>query len=232
MNQSWDLVSFEGRPDWPVWLVLAGTSAFLIGATVASSLNYTSIVVSQASVTIGPTTTPNLIGTYPNGSLRSDGSLSLNLALRVNNPSERMLRLHLVAFSGWIEDGPAESGLNETRRLSDDRYIDVSGTRYFLQVIGESKEISVAPIPPLGDVTYPFSYNVSGATNPTTFAAIRNITDFWASTRGEVPAGAWVSWVRVQLDISDVPPATSPFAAPYLRTIGRIEREVGINLAG
>ena len=45
-------------------------------------------------------------------------------------------------------------------------------------------------------------------------------------------ASHWNSWVRLTLVIDGVPLASSPTAAPYLRTIGRIDREEGLNLAG
>lgn len=49
-----------------------------------------------------------------------------------------------------------------------------------------------------------------------------------AERPGRIP---WNHWVRVQLTIDGVPVASSPTAAPYLLTIGRIEREEGTNLA-
>ena len=232
MSRSWDPLAFVGRPDWPAWVALAGVSVVLIGLAATSVVNYTSIVVAQSAVTIAPTATPAFAGTYPNGSLAPNGSLTVTLSLRVNNPSNRGLHLQLVAFGQWIEDGPAEAGLNETRRLSDDRLLGAGGPRYFFPVFGESTEVSEEPVPAMGNATYTFTYFLSGTVNPARFTGLRNITDFWVSTEGGISAGRWVSWVRVQLVIDGVPVASSPTAAPYLRTIGRIEREEGLNLAG
>lgn len=231
MSRPWDPSPFEGRPDWPAWLVLAGVGVILLGLAASSAANYTSIVVAQSSVTIAPTATPVFDGTYPNGSLGPDGSLTVTLNLRVNNPSAKTLHLRLVAFSEWIEDGPAEAGLNETRRLSDDLLIDVSGPRYFYRVFGESAEVSEEPVPAMGNATYTLTYVLSRTLNSARFAGLRNITDYWISTEGTIAAERWISWVRVQLVIDGVPVASSPTAAPYLRTIGRIEREEGLNLA-
>jgi len=231
MSQARDSILFEGRPDWPMWVILTVFGVIVIGLAVSSGANYTSVVVAQSGVTIVHTASPAFDGTYPNGSLSPSGSLNVTLSLRVNNPSARTLHLQLLAFGAWIEDGPAEAGLNEARRLSDGRLPNPGGDRYFYQLFSESTEVSEERVPAAGNASYDFTYLLSGAINPSRFNALRNITDYWLSTDGAVSADRWVSWVRVQLVIDGVPPASSPTSAPYLRTIGRIEREEGLNLA-
>ncbi len=138
----------------------------------------------------------------------------------------------MLAFSEWVEDGPAEAGLNESRRLADAHVVEANGTRYFFRVFGESREVAENPVPPRTASTYTFTYLISRATDAARFAALRNITDFATSTAGNVSALTWNFWVRLTLLIDGVPPASSPTAASYLRTIGRIDQEVGLNLAG
>src|SRR3989442_218844 len=79
--------------------------------------------------------------------------------------------------------------------------------------------------------TSPFTFLTSGRTDAPRFGALRNITDFGTSTAGNISALTWTFWVRLPLLIAGFPPASSPTAASYLRTIGRIDQEVGLNLA-
>ena len=222
----------EGRSDRPIWFVAAGVAVILIALAAGSAVSYSSIVVAQATVVIVPETTVTFQGTASNGSLRPDGSLSIVLGIRVDNPSSRTLHLQLLAFSGWVEDGPAEVGLNVSRRSSDAVLVGANGSRYFYQVFGESKEVSEEPVLPRANPRYDFTYSLSQVLDATRFAVLRNITDYWISTSGNVSASHWNFWVRLTLVIDGVPLASSPTAAPYLRTIGRIEREEGLNLAG
>ena len=117
-------------------------------------------------------------------------------------------------------------------RLADAHVVGANGTRYFFRVFGDSREVAENPVPPGTAVSYTFTFLISRATDSARFAALRNITDFWVSTAGNISAVTWNFWVRLTLVIDGVPPASSPTAAPYLRTIGRIDREEGFNLAG
>ncbi len=232
MSGSLDLSPYGGRPDRPIWLVAAVITAILVALAIGSASSYVSIVVAQATVSFDPTPTLTFQGTESNGSLAPDGSLTISLGIRVDNPSARTLHLQLLAFSEWVEDGPAEAGLNESRRLADARVVGANGTRYFFRLFGESREVAENPVPPGTAASYTFTFLISRATDAARFAALRNITDFWVSTAGNISAVTWNFWVRLTLVIDGVPPASSPTAAPYLRTIGRIDREEGFNLAG
>ena len=225
-----DLYSSEGRPDRPIWFIIAAMTVVLVGLAIGSAIEYSSIVVAKATVSFEPTTIRTFQGTESNGSLTPDGSLTVSLVLAVDNPSTRTLHLQLLAFSLWVEDGPAESGLNESRRISDAFLSSPNGTRYFFLVFVGSREVSENPVPAGATPTYTFTYTLSRAVNPARFAVLRNITDFWASTAGDVGAASWFHWVRLTLVIDGVLPATSPTAASYLRAIGRIDREEGTNL--
>jgi hypothetical protein len=232
MSRSIDLSPYEGRPDRPIWIVAAGITAILAALSIGSAGNYVSIVVAQATVSFTPTPSLTFQGTVSNGSLGPAGSLTISLGIRVDNPSSRTLHLQLLAFSEWVEDGPAEVGLNESRRLADARLMEANGIRYFFRVFGESREVAESPALPGTASAYTFSFLISHATDAVRFAALRNITDFGASTTGGISGLTWIFWVRVILVIDGVPPASSPTAAAYLRTIGRIDREEGLNLAG
>ncbi len=231
MNES-PLRPYGGRPDRPIWFVVAAMAILLVALAVGSALSYASVVFAQATLSIAPTTTRTLSGTEANGSLRPDGSITLTLDILVENPSARTLHLQLVGFSSWIEDGPAEAGLNASRRIADDLLLDANGSRYFYRAFGASTEVSVDPVPAGGTITYGFTFNLSASIDSNRFKAVRNITDYYASTTGN-PAGAtWIDWVRLDFLIDGVPAATSPTAAAYMRALGRIEREEGLNLAG
>jgi hypothetical protein len=232
MRDPFDWAGREGRSDRPVWFVFTGVSLILIGLAASSAASYASIVFAQSTVSIAPATAISFQGTDPNGSFRPDGSLSITLRVRVDNPSARTLHLRLVAFSEWIEDGPVEAGLNQSRLNSDAMVIGANGTQYFYRVFGESKEVSEGPVPSRGNTTYTFPFLLSQSVDATRFAVLRNITDYWLSTAGSIGVGLWNFWVRLTLTIDGVLPASSPTAAPYLRTIASINREEGLNLAG
>jgi len=222
---------YEGRPDRPIWFLVLGMTFVLVGLSIGSAISYSSVVVAQATVSIGPATTVIFQGTTSNGSLRPDGALWIALRIRIDNPSTRTLHLQLLAFSEWIEDGPAEAGMNESRRISDAVLAGTNGSRYFFQVFGNSTEVSEDPVLPGTTASYTFSFFLSRAVDSARFAALRNITDYWVSTTGNVGATRWNYWVRLVLVIDGIPLASSPTAAPYLRTIARIERQEGLNLA-
>ena len=231
MTDPWHMLGPQGKSDRPVWLFAAGVAFVLLALAIGSALSYTSIVVAQATVSISPSTSLTLQGTNSDGTLTPDGSLTASLSLRVDNPSSRVLRLQLLAFSGWIEDGPATVGLNESRRLLDDRLLDGNSTRYFYRVFGESREVAGAIVGAANVAVFRFTYTLTHALNPNRFEVARNITDYWASASGNATAGPWIHWLRVHLVIEGVPVASSPTAAPHLMTIGTIGRMDGTNLA-
>ncbi|MEK6987747.1 MAG: hypothetical protein AABX97_06605, partial [Candidatus Thermoplasmatota archaeon] len=180
---------------------------------------------------IVPSYVTSFAGAGPDGVLLPNGTVSTRVSVRVDNPSERVLHLKLFVYSGWIEDGPVETGLNESRRLADDRLVGPNGTRYFFRVFGEGLEVDRQPVTANGNTTYVFFFNLTRAQNPQGFDTVRNITEYARDAGGDPGRIPWNHWVRVQLTIDGVPVASSPTAAPYLLTIGRIEREEGTNLA-
>ncbi len=219
------------RSDRPVRFLIVGLAVLLLALAGGSASNYSSFVVAQATVSIVPTTNLALHGTNLDGTLTPEGSVTITLDLLVDNPSSRVLRLRLLAFSEWVEDGPALAGLNESRRIQDDRLVDENGTRYFYRAFGESTEVAGDTIDACSRASFAFMYTLTNASNSIRFGVVRNITDYWASTKGEATAGTWISWVRVQLAIEGVPVASSPSAAAYVFALGTIERREGINLA-
>jgi len=101
----------------------------------------------------------------------------------------------------------------------------------FFRLFGESKEVTESAVPPHGNATYAYTFPLSTSLDAARFAALRNITDYWLSTSGSIIPARWNFWVRLALVIDGVLPASSPTAAPYLRTIGSIDRQEGLNLA-
>ena len=106
MTDPWHMLGPQGKSDRPVWLFAAGVAFVLLALAIGSALSYTSIVVAQATVSISPSTSLTLQGTNSDGTLTPDGSLTASLSLRVDNPSSRVLRLQLLAFT---LDGTAHS---------------------------------------------------------------------------------------------------------------------------
>ncbi len=231
MSDPFSWSAHEGRSDRILWIIVGVVTVILVGLSVASAVNYSSVVFAQSTVSIAPQTTLSFQGTDPNGSLRPNGSLSIALRVRVDNPSTRTLHLRLLAFSEWIEDGPAETGLNQTRLATDARMDSPNGPRYFYRLFGESREVTESAVPPRGNATYAYTFSLSASVDATRFTALRNITDYWLSTSGSIIPARWNFWVRLALVIDGVLPASSPTAAPYLRTIGSIDRQEGLNLA-
>lgn len=213
-------------------MLLLSFTASLALLSAASAIGYTSVVVAQATVSVVPRYELTWSSVDSRGVLYPDGAVTVTLTLTVDNPSSRTLRFGLVAYSGWIEDGPAEAGLNESRRLADDILSSGAGTRYFYHALSDSKEIEPVIVPAQGNSSVALIYSLNRAYNPVGFEAVRNITAYAAATRGSGSAMPWNHWVRVQLTIDGVPVASSPTAGSHLLVIGTIDREEGVNLAG
>lgn len=214
-----------------LWIVLCVAAALFVVFAGLSAANFTSIVVAKASVYVVPQFTLTFAGLGTDGRLAPDGSVTVRVTAVVENPSDRSLHLYLVAYSGWMRDGPAEAGLNESRRIGDDLLIGTQGEMRFFRVFGQSAEVTLDAVPAHGNRTFTFDFTSSAALDPARFTAIRNITDF-AVARGATAASVpWNQYLYLVLTIDGVPAATSPSAPAYLRDIRRIEREIGVNIA-
>jgi len=212
-------------------VTLAAVTIALLVLSVTSSQSYASVVVASATVYIVPGYTVSFEGTDPDGTLTANGSVLVSLSLLVENPSERTLRIHLVAYGGWIRDWPAENGLNETRRRSDAAVVNSSGTLYFFQAYSESSEVPPKIVSARGNATYPVSYALDRTSDPVRFDVVRNITGYGVARNGTASLVPWNHWVRVALTIDGALEPTSTYGAAHLRALRRIEREVGENLA-
>jgi hypothetical protein len=210
---------------------LAVVTIALLVLSVASSQSYASVVVASATVYIVPGYTVSFDETAPDGTLTANGSVRVSLSLLVENPSERTLRIHLVAYGGWIRDWPAEDGLNETRRRSDTAVVNESGTLYFFKAYAKSSEVPPEIVPARGNATLPFSYALDRTGDPVRFDIVRNITDYGVARNGTAESVPWNHWVRVALTIDGALEPSSTYGAAHLRALRRIEREVGENLA-
>jgi len=214
-----------------LWVVVCVAVILLVVFASLSAANFTSIVQAKASVYIVPRFGVTFAGLGSDGRVGADGSVTVRVTAGVENPSSRGLHVYLVAFSGWIRDGPAEAGLNETRRMGDDLLIGTEGEMRFFRVFGTSAELTLDPIPARGNQTFTFDFTMSAATDASRFAALRNITDFAASKGGNATTVPWNQFLYIVLTIDGVPEANSPSAPAYLRDIRRIEREIGVNIA-
>ena len=214
-----------------LWFVVCVAVVLLVVFAGLSAANFTSIVLAKASVYIVPEFTTTYAGLGSDGRLTPEGSVTVRVTAVVENPSQRSLHLYLVAYSGWLRDGPAEAGLNESRRMGDDLLAGTEGDMWFFRVFGQSTEVSLDSVPAHGNRTFTFDFTTDAATDPARFTAIRNITDF-AVARGDAASSVpWNQYLYIVLTIDDVPGATSPSAPAHLRDIRRIEREIGVNLA-
>lgn len=220
----------EGVP----WILVAMGTLLIVLCT-ASSVNYSSVVFARATVYALPSYVTHISGLEPDGSLSEGGSVSVTVRITVENPSARALRLTMVTYSGWMEDTPAEVGLAWGRQLTDDRLVDPSGTRYFLRVFGQSRETQGA-VPPRANASVEVEFTLDRSLDPARFEAVRNITAYAARAKGPGASITWNHWIRVEMRIEGVPDASSLGGASYLRALpeqnlGRIDREVGTNLA-
>jgi len=214
-----------------LWVVVCVAVILIVVFASLSAANFTSIVQAKASVYLVPRFAVTFAGLGSDGRVGADGSVTVRVTAGVENPSSRGLHVYLVAFSGWIRDGPAEAGLNETRRLGDDRLTGTEGEMRFFRVFGTSSEPTLDPIPARGNQTFTFDFTMSAATDASRFAAVRNITDFAVSKGGEAATVLWNQFLYLVFTIDGVPEANSPSAPDYLRDIRRIEREIGVNIA-
>jgi hypothetical protein len=214
-----------------LWVTTCVVAILLVVFGTLSAANFTSIVQAKASVYIVPQFGVTYTGLGSDGRLAPDGSVTVRLVAGVENPSSRTLHIYLVAYSGWMRDGPAEAGLNETRRMGDDLLIGPEGEKRFFRVFGQSAELILDPIPARGNKTFAFDFTISAATDAARFAAVRNITDFAVGQGGDPTSVSWNQFLYIVLTIDGVPEATAPSAPAYLRDIRRIEREIGVNIA-
>jgi len=214
-----------------LWVVVCVAVILLVVFASLSAANFTSIVQAKASIYVVPRFTVTFAGIGSDSRVGPDGSVTVRVTAGVENPSSRGLHIYLVAFSGWIRDGPAEAGLNETRRLGDDRLTGTEGEMRFFRVFGTSSEPSLDPIPARGNQTFTFDFTMSAATDASRFAAVRNVTDFAVSKGGDAATVPWNQFLYLVFTIDGVPEANSPSAPNYLRDIRRIEREIGVNIA-
>lgn len=215
-----------------LWIVVYVASAILLILAGLSAANFTSIVRAKASVYFVAQFTVTFEGLDPDGRLTPDGSVRVRAMAVVENPSDRPLHLYLSAYSGWMRDGPAEAGLNESRRTTvDDLLIGPEGNMWFFRVFGQSTEITPESVPARSNRTFTFDFATSAISYASGFAAIRNITDFEIDRGGSAESVPWNHYLYLVLAIDGVPEATSPSAPAYLRDIRRIERESGVNIA-
>src|SRR5438034_4858227 len=105
MTDPWHMLGPQGKSDRPVWLFAAGVAFVLLALAIGSALSYTSIVVSQATVSISPWTSLTLHGTNSDGTLTPDGSLTASLSLRVGYSSSRVRRVQFLPFCGLVGGG-------------------------------------------------------------------------------------------------------------------------------
>src|SRR5256886_15879216 len=106
------------RVERAAWALLGAIAVFLLLLSIASSVNYTSIVVAQESVYVVPSFRGAFTGIDSNGSLRALGPLTVTPDLHIVKPSDRLLHATQVPYSGWIDDPPAQTGANPSRLAS------------------------------------------------------------------------------------------------------------------
>lgn len=214
-----------------LWIVVCVVAATLVVLASLSAVNFTSIVVAKASVYVVPKFTVAYEGLDSNGRLTIGGSVTVHVPVAVENPSQRSLHLYLVTYSGWIRDGPAEAGLNESRKLGDDFITGPAGVMWFFRIFGQSTEITPFAVPARDNRTITFDFVINATSDSARFEAIRNITDYAVAGGATVDSVSWNQYLYLVLTIDGVTEATSPSAPAYLRDIRRIEREIGVNIA-
>src|SRR2546430_13601477 len=77
------------RVERAAWALLGAIAVVLLLLSIASSVNYTSIVVAQESVYVVPSFRVAFTGIDSNGSLGADGSVTVTADLDIVNPSDR-----------------------------------------------------------------------------------------------------------------------------------------------
>lgn len=214
-----------------LWIVLVVASALWIVLAVLAAANFTAVVQTSTSVFVVPQYSVTYEGLDPSGRLTSQGSVRVRVTTLVENPGPRSVHLFLVTYVGWMRDGPAEAGLNESRRMADDTLEGPGGVMRFFRVIGRSAEIPPGLVPAHANQTFAFDFTIDASSDPVRFAVIRNITDFAVDGGAAIDSVSWNQYLYVVFTIDGVAEATSPSAPTYLRDIRRIEREVGVNLA-
>jgi hypothetical protein len=218
------------RVERTAWALLGGTTIVLLLLSIASSANFTSIIMAQESVYVVPSFRVAFTGINSSGSLGADGSVTVNADFNIVNPSDRSLHATQVTYCGWIEDLPAETGVNTSRIALDVMVGQGASSRYFLRLICPPPSMPRNPIPARGNASVVVAYSMDRQSDPQRFAALQNITDYAAHVLGNVAAAPWNHWALVFLSIDGVPPVTSPTAGSYILKIHIIARQVGTYL--
>lgn len=219
-------------PRWiekAVWVVALSVTVTILGLSVASALTYSSIAVAQHYVYVDVQSHVTFSVSKSDGTPAANSTVAVHVALVAVNPSDRSVTLEQVSYCGWIEDLPAEAGLNTTRASVDAHLSTPNGTNlYFPVACLPTRPVSVA-VGAHGNATFPMEYAFN-ATTPSVFAALRNITSYGVRVLGSADAVPWDHWAQALFVIDGVPPATSPTAGTYILKIHLIFREVGIYL--
>ena len=218
------------RVERAAWALLGAIAVVLLLLSIASSVNYTSIVVAQESVYVVPSFRVAFTGIDSNGSLGADGSVTVTADLDIVNPSDRFLHATQVTYCGWLEDLPAETGANTSRIASDVVLVQGASSRYFFRMICPLPSMPRNPIPARGNASVVVVYSMDRQTDPASFAALQNISDYAAHVLGSVAAAPWNHWAIIYMSIDGVPPVTSPTAGSYILKIHLIARQVGTYL--
>ena len=209
------------------WLLIAVTTAVLLLAVAASVVAYLSVAQALTTPSLAASFEPRYVGTASNGSLLDNGTVVLTVRWTVTNPSPRALTFDAVSYKAWIEDLPAEAGLSNLGR-TDILVTNASGAHLLYLAYFDSVGVSPASVPAGGQATQALEFSLSKSNRPAFFAAVRNITEYAGSVRGNSSGIPWFGWTEITLRIDGVPEPPSS-SAIYEFTLGRVILAAGVN---
>lgn len=221
------LLSRWKYPEQRIWFAVAAIAAILAVLVALTSASYSNVLLARTGVSLVPSQSIVFTNTSAAGALLDGGSVTLTLRLTVSNPSGQRLRFTSIAYKSWIEDLPSEAGIVTNR--PDDLLTNATGTHRFYLAFLDSVDVDAPTVPGYGTSTLTLAYNLNRSSDSERFAAVQNITEFAANTRGSGTVSPWVHWVLLTLTLIDLPPPSAT-AAQDLTNMARVVIQEGPNL--
>ena len=202
------------------WASLTVIFSISLILSFTTAYNYTEIAKARILADLSIDAIPNLI--YDDtGSLEK---VNLTIEFTVNNPSQKVLKIWILNFKGWIRDLPLEHGVDNSRWMIDgsilvngieQRYYPIFTASYSF----DSPEILVQSNSNLTITQY---LELSMEIDSTIMSNFISIHDYAASIDQEIE---WYSYSSGIIFINDIPAYSGPD-----NTANLIRRYVGFDL--
>ena len=203
-----------------VWASLTVIFSISLILSFTTAYNYTEIAKARILANLSIDTTPQLIYDHA-GDLEK---VNLTIEFTVNNPSQKVLKIWILNYKGWIRDMPLEDGVDNSRWMIDGNiFVNEIEQRYYpiftASYSFDSPEILVQPESSLTVTKYLELSMEIDSTIMSNFISIHN----YANNIGQEIE--WYTYSSGIIFINDIPPYSGPN-----HTANLIRRYVGFDL--